>query len=206
MPTVAEQIVAQCAMSFNTPVKEDCNQFVKAVAVPFFEPDLFTGPNMNADAIIEEMNSSALWNKLGTSHTAAISDAGNGKFVVAGMTSAQLSSAHGHVAVVVGDPGQLSGQVLVPICYAGSLSAGARVARSRVSATFGATNAQQNKIYYFSRIPQTVPSRGPVDLLIDHLRGLTEVLDTVPHVHVESRLLRGSRRRGPARGSIPARG
>ena len=116
----------------------------------FFEPDLFAGPSMNADAIVAELRSSASWTSLSTSHTDAIAQAKAGKVVIAGMTSTELKSKHGHLAIIVGDDGQLSGTVTVPICYAGSLNAGARVERKRVSVSFGTGPARKSKISYFA--------------------------------------------------------
>lgn len=167
--STADQIIAQCALDYPTS-NDDCNKFLKAVAKVFFEPDLFTGVGMSADGIIAQMNAQGAWSKLGKTHTDAIAAAKAGKFVVAGMTSTELSSDHGHLAVVVGDDGQLSGNVLVPICYAGSLSANARIARGRVSGTFGATVAQQSKISYFSRAVDTVPVEAALDRVVDFLR------------------------------------
>ena len=151
---------------------EDCNKYVKAVASVFFEPDQFTGPNMNADAIVSNMRNSDKWTKLATSHVEAIQNAKTGLFVIAGMTSSELSSTNGHLAVVVGDDGQNSGTVLVPICYAGSLNPNARVQRKRVSETFGAEPARKSRISYFSRKPDTVPEAPAVTRLVDYLRGL----------------------------------
>jgi hypothetical protein len=169
--TVPEKIIAECAIAFGTN-SDDCNKYLKTVSAVFFEPDLFTGPGMNADAIVAELRKSKDWSQLGTSHANAIRDAKAGGFVVAGMTSSELSSSNGHLAVVVGDDGQMSGTVLVPICYAGSLNATARVQRKRVSETFGATFAREGKISYFSRTPQTVPKDTPVTRLVDFMRGV----------------------------------
>jgi hypothetical protein len=167
--STADKILAECAADWPNNNK-DCNTFVKVVVRPFFEPDLFSGAGMNADAIIGEMNAQSGWTKLGTSHTGAISAAKAGEFVIAGMTSTELGDGHGHLAVVVGDDGGNSGEVLVPICYAGSLSSNARVARERVSGTFGTDNARQSRISYFSRSVDTEPSAKALDLLVDFLR------------------------------------
>lgn len=175
----AEHIIAQCALEYPGS-KEDCNTFLKAVAATFFEPDLFTGPNMTADAIIAEVTNSKDWTALGKSHDAAIVDAKAGSFVIAGMTSTELSSKHGHVAVIVGDDGQLSGEVIVPICYAGSLNSVARVARGRVSGTFGADSARKSKISYFSRAVQIVPEESALSRLLDYMRGIRLMDDPVP--------------------------
>lgn len=166
-----EQILAECAIAFGAN-SDDCNKFVKAIGSVFFEPDLFTGPNMNADAIVSEMRTAPTWSKLGQTHTSAIRDAKEGLFVIAGMTSTELGSLHGHLAIVVGDDGQNSGNVLVPICYAGSLNPSARVQRKRVSETFGSTMARESKISYFSRLPQTLPQLTAVDRLLDYVSGI----------------------------------
>ncbi|PCH65952.1 MAG: hypothetical protein COC04_00555 [Gammaproteobacteria bacterium] len=167
----SDQIIAECAVKFNDN-QNDCNQFLKAVAASFFDPDLFSGPCMNADAIIAELQSSNDWTSLRKSHRNAIRDAKAGKFVIAGMTSTELGSNHGHLAVVVGDSGQNSGTTLVPICYAGSLNAIARVQRKRVSATFPASLARDGKIEYFSRTADTEPSVNSTSRLVDFVRGL----------------------------------
>lgn len=172
MADARDEILAECALAFSAN-SDDCNKYVKAVAGPFFDPDLFTGPGMNADAIVGQLRASAEWTSLGTDHTQAIAEAKAGKFVIAGMTSAELSSTNGHLAVVVGDDGQLSGSVLVSICYAGSLNAAARVQRKRVSETFGAQVARDKKISYFSRDVQTMPAVAALSRLVDNLRGVS---------------------------------
>lgn len=171
MPDARDEILAECALAFGGN-SEDCNKYVKAVSGPFFDPDLFTGPGMNADAIVALLRTSADWTSLGTSHDRAIANAKAGQFVVAGMTSAELQSTNGHLAVVVGDDGQMSGTVRVPNCYAGSLNPAARVQRKRVSETFGAQVARDGKISYFSRDVQTLPAVFAVSRLVDELRGV----------------------------------
>lgn len=171
--TTADQIKAECALRFPSN-SEDCNKFVKAVSKNFFEPDLFLGPNMNADAILAEIDGSADWQNLNKSHELAISDAISGRFVIAGMSSTELGDDHGHLAIVVGDPGQVSGAVTVPICYAGSLSAAGRVQRKRVSETFGTRPARDGNIRYYSRATQTVATKEIFDRLIEFLRGVRD--------------------------------
>lgn len=171
MPDARDEILAECALAFGAN-SEDCNKYVKAVSGPFFDPDLFTGPGMNADAIVAFLRTSADWTSLGTSHEQAIAKAKAGQFVVAGMTSAELQSTNGHLAVVVGDDGQMSGTVRVSICYAGSLNPAARVQRKRVSETFGTQVARDSKISYFSRDVQTVPAVVAISRLVDWLRAV----------------------------------
>jgi len=171
--TTADDIKAECALRFAAN-SDDCNKFVKAVAARFFDPDVFTGPNMDADAIIAGVDASASWKDLNKVHAQAIADAIAGKFVLAGMTSTELGDSHGHLAIIVGDPGQLSGTVTVPICYAGSLAVGARVQRKRVSGTFSAADAQAGNIRYYSRATQTRLTDSAVDRLIEYLRGVRD--------------------------------
>jgi hypothetical protein len=148
----ATKVIEACVREF--PGNQgDCNHFLKAVAAHFFPPTEFAGTAMTADAIIGQLIVNNAWSKLGTSHESAVREASEGKFVIAGMTSTELSSAHGHVAIVIGDPAQLSGNVPVPICYAGSLNSSARVQRRRISETFPAADARNNRIAYFSRTP-----------------------------------------------------
>ena len=151
-------------------------------SAPFFDPDLFTGPGMNADAIVTQLRQSASWAQLSTSHDEAVANAKAGKFVIAGMTSSELHSSNGHIAVVVGDDGQMSGTVKVPICYAGSLNAAARVQRTRVSRTFGTQPARQSKISYFAREVQTMPAIVALSRLVDGMRGVNVPTAELPLV------------------------
>lgn len=197
MPDARDEILAECALAFGAN-SEDCNKYLKAVSGPFFDPDLFTGPSMNADAIVTLLRAAADWTSLGTSHDKAIADAKAGKFVVAGMTSAELQSTNGHLGVVVGDDGQMSGTVRVPICYAGSLNPAARVQRKRVSETFGAQVARDSKISYFSRDVQTLPSLFAVSRLVDGLRGVRVPTTEMALVAVASAGAAGKGKRKPA--------
>lgn len=172
MENARDEILAECALAFRTS-SNDCNKYVKAVSSAFFDPDLFTGPNMNADGVIALLQDSADWTQLNKSHREAIAKAKMGFFVIAGMTSTELQSSNGHLAVVVGDDGQMSGTELVPICYAGSLNPAARVQRKRVSETFGAQVARESKISYFARPVQTLPAVLAVSRLVDELRGVS---------------------------------
>jgi hypothetical protein len=164
----AEKILAVCEQAFASS-SGDCNKFVKVVAAPFFRPDPF--PGLNADGIIEV--SRALWTGLGRDHAAAIQAAKSGSLVIAGMTSQELEDAHGHLAIVAGVEGAHSGTVVVPLCYAGSLNARARVARRRVSETFGAHNAREGRISYFARVPNEEPTEEPFAILLDALARAT---------------------------------
>lgn len=162
-----DKIISKCAAKFAAN-SADCNRFLKAVAADFYEPDLFTGANMDADRIIAWLERPANgWADLEKSHSDAISDARAGKFVIAGMTSSELSDDHGHLAIVVGDPGELSGTVTVPICYAGSLNSTARVQRKRVSETFGAQVARDGEIRYYSKAVGVVPGLSALDILLN---------------------------------------
>lgn len=187
------KIIAQCAVKFPSE-KDDCNGFLKAVSNVFFEPDLFSGSDMNADRIIDTLNSDAKWEKLGKVHKTAVDRAKTGKFVIAGMKSNELSSAHGHVAVIISDDMQNSGTVPVPICYAGSINNNARVARGRVSGTFGVTPARESKISYFARAVDTVPVDDALDLVVNYLRGDRGEIETRPVKKAPAKSAKRSRR------------
>jgi hypothetical protein len=92
--------------------KGDCNQFVKAVGSHFGVT--LTG---NADAIVTGL-SGPHWTRLANGQAAAQA-AREGHFVVGGMTSGDLGSAHGHVVVVVDGP---LAHGLYPSAYWGSLN------------------------------------------------------------------------------------
>ena len=173
MSDARDEILSECALAFAAN-SDDCNKYLKAVCAAFFEPDLFSGPSMNADAIVAQMRGSADWTSLATDHASAIAAAKAGQVVVAGMTSGELGDSHGHLAVVVGDDGQLSGTVVVPICYAGALNPAARVQRKRVSETFPALMARTSKISYFARGVEMLPAVAAVSRMADRLRGIVQ--------------------------------
>lgn len=155
MPSVSDQIVATCEADYDAN-KGDCNQFLKAVANDYFDTTGFDG--LDADGIIGVLaNAANGWANLNNDPQQAIADAKGGKFVVAGMTSAQLADPHGHLAVVVGQDGQLSGTVIVPMCYAGSIGPNA-VRDQRVSETFPATAARTGLVGYYSKTPDKTPN------------------------------------------------
>lgn len=131
---------------------DDCNKFVKAALGGFLANAYFDG--LDADGIIGKMESAAeAWTKT-TSIDAAITDAKDGKAVIAGMTSDQLGDPHGHLAVVVGCDGQLSGTVIVPVGYAGSINAAARLDGGRLSGTFKADLVRSEGLNYFVKAVQ----------------------------------------------------
>lgn len=156
MTSISEEIIKTCELKF-TDSSTDCNKYIKAVSESFFNTGLFNG--LNADEIIDFLSDEDHgWTNLGKNHVSAITDAKANKFVIAGMKSSELNDDHAHLAVVVGLDGQASGTIIVPICYAGSLNPRARVSRKRVSETFNATFARENKISYFSKKPDSIPA------------------------------------------------
>lgn len=151
MTSISDQIINICEIKFNG-FNTDCNKYIKVVSESFFNAGLFKG--LNADGIIDFLsNATNGWTNLGKDHASAIIDAKANKFVIAGMKSSELNDDHGHLAVVVGLDGQASGTIIVPICFAGSLNPRARVSKKRVSETFSAIFARENKISYFSKSP-----------------------------------------------------
>ncbi len=154
MPTIAEKIIATCDACYDTN-NDDCNKFLKAVAVNYFY-DIGFGAK-DADGIVAFLDTAANgWTSLNKDPQQAINNALDNKFVVAGMTSAELNDDHGHLAVVVGQPGELSGAVIVPMCYAGSIGDSA-VRDKRVSETFPALAARNGRVRYYSKTPDKSP-------------------------------------------------
>ena len=127
----------------------DCNQFLKAAVAPYFG-NPFDG--LNADNIIAMLSDPTNGWTSSQSIPDAIANAQNGLFVIAGMTSAQLGQNNGHVAVVVGCPGGMSGTVNVPIGYAGSIGT-AQIRGEKLSLSFPRTAVQDSSVSYFSKAP-----------------------------------------------------
>lgn len=161
-PSVAQKIIAVCINEFDAN-QDDCNKFLKAVAKHFFAATGFDGKN--ADGILAYVQNSATgWVDLLGDPAQAIVAAKGGDFVFAGMTSTELGQTNGHVAVVVGEGGQLSGNVMVPMCYAGSLG-GASAFDQKVSVTFPAKAAQSGRVRYYSKTPNIQPKNAAFDML-----------------------------------------
>jgi len=156
MATIAEKIIEVCKSQFPM-ASTTCNGYVGAVAKSFFTSPSFD-PSKLADDIIDQLNNSADWTKLGTSNAKAIADAKANKFVIAGMIAEDLEADHGHLAIVIGMDGALSGTVIVPICYAGSLKTEGRVQNQRISSTFPTSCARNEEISYYSRATQISPA------------------------------------------------
>jgi hypothetical protein len=150
---VAMKVIACCEAAFPAN-RGDCGQFLKA-AIGGFLTDGYLDVG-DADAIVGKLKSE--WTPTRDIPT-AIAAAQSGQLVVAGMTAAELGQHHGHVAVVVGCDGQVSGSVRVPIGYAGSLgNPAAQIAGARLSGTFLASMVQDQEIDYFLRTPDRVPA------------------------------------------------
>jgi hypothetical protein len=142
----ARNIAQSCENAWPTN-NDDCNKFVKAALGGFLGAGYFDG--MNADAIVAKMKTASEGWKMTTVIADAIDGAKAGNVVIAGMTAAELSDTNGHLAVVVGCDGAVSGTVPVPQGYAGSLTARARLDGGRLSGTFLPESVQDGKINYF---------------------------------------------------------
>lgn len=170
----ARQIIAQCVTQFPSN-NTDCNQFLKAVARPYFGDGVFGG--LNADEIVAQVTKAGSGWVTSKQIPDAISAAKNGQFVGAGMTSADLQpynpgTEHGHLAVVIGCDGQLSGTTIVPIGYAGSLgNPAARIAGARLSGTFPALAVRSQQVTYFYRTPTQAPATSGFNALVAHIAG-----------------------------------
>lgn len=106
-----DRVTAECLAQWPAH-KEDCNQFVKAVAAR-----LGVALSGNADAIVDSIRGAG-WTPLADG-VAAAAAAERGDFVVGGMKSSELGDAHGHVVVVVRGPLEHG---KYPRAYWGSLS------------------------------------------------------------------------------------
>lgn len=153
--SAAKAIAQSCDDNWPTS-NDDCNHFVKNALGGFLPTGYFDG--MNADEIVAKMKTAGEgWTKT-TAIADAIAGAKNGKIVIAGMSSKELHDSNGHLAVIVGCDGQLSGDghvsVIVPLCYAGSLhNASARIRGGRLSGTFDQVLVRSERINYFLKSP-----------------------------------------------------
>lgn len=158
----AEKIIAKCVEAYPA-FKHDCVDFAAAVLRQFFLlPDF--DASVLADAVLQRLRAPASrWTR---THdiAVAIAAAKAGDFVLAGLSSAELGQAHGHLAVVIGVDGQQSGQVIVPLGYAGSLGA-APLAGGRLSGTFPARLVRGGQIEYFLCKPDTEPAASAMLIL-----------------------------------------
>lgn len=146
----AAKILRTCDDVFDAN-KDDCNHFLKAAIAPYFG-EIFDG--LDADGIITALNNSANGWVSTRSISDTIGNAQNGLFVIAGMTSAELDQDHGHIAVVVGCPGALSGNVTIPVGYAGSIGgASSQIRGARLSGSFPASAVRASRVSYFSKTP-----------------------------------------------------
>jgi hypothetical protein len=161
--SIAQQILASCAACFARS-NLDCNVFVKAACEEFLVAGYLDG--LNADGIVTKFAAaSSDWGKT-VKITEAISLAKAGKVVIAGMTANELGQDHGHLAVVVGCNGQMSGNVTVPVGYAGSVASGARLNGGRLSGTFNAQTVRDENLSYYYRDAQRIPESEPFAMLL----------------------------------------
>jgi len=156
---ISKKILAQCVLNHTGSNRNDCNVFLKAVAKNFFGDSIFSGLDANGILAAVKSTGSGWTIKTGVgSINEAIKAAQEGKFVGAGMTSTELNDPdHGHIAIIVGCDGQMSGNKIVPIGYAGSLNSSAIIAGARLSGTFPATKVRNEDVTYFFREPTQTP-------------------------------------------------
>ena len=175
---VARQILSQCVVKFPDN-SGDCNQFLKAVASEFFDASIFSG--LNADAIISLVKQDNSGWAITEQIPDAIAAAKAGKFVAAGMTSTDLQeyhpgTVHGHLAVVIGCDGQVSGTTVVPLGYAGSLeNPAARISGTRLSGTFPPLAVRNQEVTYFVRTPIKTPDASGFQTLMAHIAGVPSI-------------------------------
>ncbi len=154
--TAAKQIIASCDANFAAN-RGDCNKFLKAALAEFLAGGYFDG--LDADGIVTKLqHQNQGWTR-STHIPTVIGQAKAGQVVIAGMTSAALGQQHGHVAVVVGCDGQVSGSTVVPLGYAGALdNPPAELDGGRLSGTFPADMVRAERLDYFFRAPDRTPS------------------------------------------------
>jgi len=158
----ADKIIAQCELAYPM-YKGDCVDFAADVIKHFFTVPDFDGTVL-ADTVVADLRTTPTWRRT-RSIPAAIAAAKSGDFVVAGLRAAELSSAHGHLAIIAGVDGQVSGTVVVPIGYAGSIG-GSPIKLARLSGTFKATLVRAEAVDYFIRTPDLEPTASGLSLLL----------------------------------------
>lgn len=132
MAITADQIKGFCEAEWDK-WKSDCSGFVKAVA-----QDIGVPLSGQANDIVDFLEQSVAWEKLGTDGAAAIRYATMDYFVIAGLKA----SPNGHIAVVVKSPPQV-----YPVGYWGRLgSAG----RKNTTLNWSWTHADLAKVRYYA--------------------------------------------------------
>jgi hypothetical protein len=144
--------------------KEDCNCYVKNACRQLVTSLSFDAPSYDADAILSALAATGSgWTAVGKDPDRAIASAAQGLVVVAGMSSSELSEAHGHLAVViVGKEASGTLQREMPLCCAGALNPSARVYRRGVHFTFPVRKALS--IRYFTRQPDRAVHSGLLEV------------------------------------------
>jgi len=153
---IAQQILESCEACFPDN-SDDCNKFLRAALSGFLVAGYLD--NLNADAIVGKLQNPGDGWATSREISTVIAMAKSGNIAVAGMTSTSLGQNHGHVAVVVGCDGQVSGDTVVPIGYAGSLDPAARLSGGRLSGTFRATLVRSQGLDYYFKAPDRTPSQ-----------------------------------------------
>jgi hypothetical protein len=184
----ADKIIAKCR-ALQPSLKTDCVEFASAVLQLFFTTPDFDGTIL-ADAVLGKLRAAASPWRRTMSIPEAIAAATSGQFVLAGLTSQELGKAHGHLAIVAGVAGALSGNVVVPIGYAGSIGSGA-IFHERLSGSFKATLVRESKVEYFIRKPDIEPAASALNIILETAVGRTRVCFfwpsqlgvTTPHTH-----------------------
>ncbi len=144
----AEKVVDACIKHFEDN-KKDCNNFLKAVAKELGIKDFEDGDD--ADKIIERLEASPEgWTKLkrgdnDDAHKQAVA----GNFVVAGLTSKDMSEKHGHVAVATSGEMVFSGsdQTSYPRGFWGTLGSEGKDCEG-LNYSFGKKHRKNLRYYY----------------------------------------------------------
>ena len=160
----ARTIQACCAEHFPDPgCVAECNWFAWTVADALCRGGSHgfgaAKEGISADGMIDVMRAGNGWTAVpGQDPDAAIKLAARGHLVIAGMKSGWFDppQAHGHLAVVIGAPGEYSpaAKRVLPCGYAGSRNAASRIpagARRHLGWSFPV--AQWKSIGYWHRLP-----------------------------------------------------
>jgi hypothetical protein len=135
MASEADPIIAACEAEWDN-WKSDCSGFAKAVAHRL--GIILSGP---ANAMIDSLEESSRWLKLGADQTAAITRAKMGYLVIGGLKA----RGHGHVVVVV-----KSADAGYPIAYWGRFGA---IGKKRTTINWSWNSTDLPNVRFYAALP-----------------------------------------------------
>lgn len=160
--TRADKIIAKCVEA-HAMHRQHAVAFVAELLRHFLEqPGVHVG--MRADEVLHQLQRPDSGWRQCTDIAQAIAAAKAGQLVLAGLSGAELGSADGHLALVIGVDGRLAGSVVVPLAYAGAPDRRA-IAERRLTDTLPADVVRTQTLPYYLRAPDWEPAASALTIL-----------------------------------------